>query len=383
MAMLRKGLIVLGITVALYILVDLAVGAILGQPHPAIPDFNLIPALYRQPYVSPDFAVEYVRNDFLEAVPGERLMWEPLRQGHYFNVEALSPTGAHYRRTANPPTGGRPTITILFLGASQVYGTEVPDDLTIPSLLSRRLGVLDPTHAYVVYNAGVQSVGSAQELWRLQYELAHGLKPDIVLLQGGGLDVVRGVYQATPGVPSALGHGTIGQLFHDYFPLNIYRWLRVWASGAITGAGRRKPPAHLADPERLAQLIRLTVDDYRTDQRQMATLAATHGARFITVLDPNLYSEPFLHPSADYAYADGLCARHSPGLADAIRAAWPAMTQALHELSGQGLETLDLSQAFRDKTADIFVDCDHFNAIGNAILAERLATAVLTRPASG
>src|SRR5215471_16158784 len=138
MAMLRKGLIVVGITVALYILVDLAVGAILGQPHPAIPDFNLIPALNRQPYVSPDFAAEYVRNDFLEAVPGERLMWEPLRRGSSFNVEALPPTGAHYRRTANPSAvPGKPVVTVLFLGASQVYGTEVPDDLTIPSLLSQ------------------------------------------------------------------------------------------------------------------------------------------------------------------------------------------------------------------------------------------------------
>ena len=136
-------------------------------------------------------------------------MWEPLREGRYFNVDALAPTGAHYRRTANPPADGRPVVTVLLLGASQIYGTEVPDDLTIASLLAKRLDALDPAHAYVVYNAGVQSVGSLQELWRLQYELGHGLKPDWVVLLGGELDVVRGVYQATPGAPSAVGHGLI------------------------------------------------------------------------------------------------------------------------------------------------------------------------------
>ena len=377
MTFLRKVLVILGITFGLYILLDLAVAAIFGQPHPAIPDFDRIPALRQQAYISPAFAREYVRNDFLEAVPGGPLMWEPLREGHYFNVEALAPTGAHYRRTANPPADGRPVVTVLLLGASQIYGTEVPDDLTIASLLAKRLDALDPAHAYVVYNAGVQSVGSLQELWRLQYELDHGLKPDWVVLLGGELDVVRGVYQATPGAPSAVGHGLVGRLLHDYFPLNIYRWLRVWLSGRATEGALRRPPAHLADPARLQDLIRQTVDGYAASQRSMAELAKAHGARFLTALNPNLYTAEFTQVSADYAYADGVCRRHSPGIADAIRAAWPAMTGALQGLKGEGIRTLDLSAVFRDKTQDIFVDCDHFNAAGNALIADGLAAAML------
>jgi hypothetical protein len=62
MSILRNSLIVLGIAFGIYVLVDLAVGAIFGRPHPAIPDFNQIPALRGQPYVSPDFAAEYVPN---------------------------------------------------------------------------------------------------------------------------------------------------------------------------------------------------------------------------------------------------------------------------------------------------------------------------------
>ena len=61
---------------------------------------------------------------------------------------------------------------------------------------------------------------------------------------------------------------------------------------------------------------------------------------------------------------------------------WPALTQTLPRLEGAGIETVDLSQAFRDKTVDVFVDCDHFNAIGNAILADQLALAILNRPAT-
>ena len=39
----------------------LGVGAIFGRPHPDIPDFNQIPALRGQPYVSPDFGRSWTR----------------------------------------------------------------------------------------------------------------------------------------------------------------------------------------------------------------------------------------------------------------------------------------------------------------------------------
>ena len=109
----------------------------------------------------------------------------------------------------------------------------------------------------------------------------------------------------------------------------------------------------------------------------MAELAAAHGARLVTALEPGLYSANLTHPTADYAYADDYCSRRSPGFAEAIRASWPALTETLPRLQGAGIETVDLSQAFRDKTVDIFVDCDHFNAVGNAILADQLAKAIL------
>jgi lysophospholipase L1-like esterase len=381
MSRLRNSLIVLGIAFALYILLDLAVGAIFGRPHPAIPDFNQIPALRGQPYVSPDFGTEYVLNDFLDAAPDDQLLWEPLREGVYFNVEALPPTGAHYRHTANPPAGSKPVLTLLFLGASKVYGTEVPDDLTLPSLLSQRLNTLDRAHAYVVYNAGVQAVTSREELWRLRYELDHGLKPDIVVVLDGGLDIVHGVYLGKPGVASAPGRGFFGRLIHDYFPLNIYRWIRVWMTDRAINSRMRRPPAHLADPAKFDSLLRQTVAEYEANQRRMAELAAAHGARLVTALEPGLYSVNLTHPTADYAYADEYCSRRSPGFADTIRASWPALTQTLRRLQGAGIETVDLSDTFRDKTVDIFVDCDHFNAIGNAMLAARLADAILNRTA--
>ena len=165
MSILRNGLIVLGIAFAVYVLLDLGVGAIFGRPHPAIPDFNQIPALRGQPYISSDFGAEYVLNDFLDAAPDDRLLWEPLARGDLFQRRGAAADRVPI--TGVPPirrAGDKPVLTVLFLGASKVYGTEVPDDLTLPSLLSQRLNALDPAHGYVVYNAGVQAVTSREEL---------------------------------------------------------------------------------------------------------------------------------------------------------------------------------------------------------------------------
>lgn len=378
-SLLGKALGVLGVTLALYLLLDLSLAALIGSPHPPVPDFAGIPALRGQPYITPAFAAEYVRNDMLESAPDGRLMWQPLRRGTYFNVEALPPTGAHYRRTLNPPAGTKPVLTVLFLGGSTVYGTEVPDELTLPSLLSERLNALDSRHGYVVYNAGVQSATSLQQVWRLQYELAHGLRPDLVIDMGGGVDIVRGVYQGQPNQPSAVGRGPLGELIHAYFPLNAYRWLKVWLAERAARSGSRKAPTHLADPTRLARLVEETARGYAASQQRLAQLARAAHARFIAVLEPDLYAATFTHPAADFDFADRQASIRSPGLADSIRASRPALSAALAGLRRGGVEALDLSQAFRDKTAEVFVDYGHFNALGNAILAKRIADAVLGR----
>jgi hypothetical protein len=52
-------------------------------------------------------------------------------------------------------------------------------------------------------------------------------------------------------------------------------------------------------------------------------------------------------------------------------------------LKAQGIETLDLSTIFKDKTQNLFTDgAGHFNSIGNAMVADRLAAAILATTAA-
>ena len=69
-------------------------------------------------------------------IPGTNLLEPQEVHGRYYNVDRLVPADLFYRRTLNPPVDQRPTVTVLFIGGSNVYGAEVPDDMTIPSQLS-------------------------------------------------------------------------------------------------------------------------------------------------------------------------------------------------------------------------------------------------------
>ena len=269
--LMGRAAIVLAVTLAIYVVVDLIAGLIIGPLHRETPDFAAIPGFRGQPYATPGFAFEYTEMQSFDTVLGTRLLMPALRHGDYYNVDQLPPTEAHYRRTINPDPLRTPTRLVLVIGGSLVFGPAVPDAMTIPSLLSARLNGDDGTQGYKLLNAGVDGAVSGQELARLRYELDHGLKPDLVVVIDGPVDFAQGVYAGQPGGFALSGRSTIGELVHRYAPLHIYDWLRFRLGGLATDRGWRKAPAHLQDPARIAALIRDSTAIYVRNQLAMAT----------------------------------------------------------------------------------------------------------------
>jgi lysophospholipase L1-like esterase len=376
-ALIRKTAIVLAITLAIYLAVDMVAGLFIGPLHRPTPDFAAIPGFRGQPYATPGFAFEYTEMQSFDTVLGTRLLMPALRRGTYYNVDALPPTEAHYRRTDNPVAVRQPTRLVLVIGGSLVFGPAVPDGLTIPSLLARQLNAEDPSQGYRVLNAGVDGAVSGQELARLRYELAHGLKPDLVVVIDGPVDFAQGVYEGSPGGFALSGRSLIGELIHRYFPVNIYDWLRFRLGGLATDRGWRKAPAHLGDQARIARLTQESLDIYVRNQLAMARLAKNSGARFLLIVNPALESSDYAHPTGDISYARDLSNRLYPGQADIARGLRPTMAQAVQSLRSQGVAVENLSDLWRDKTVDVFVEASHFNATGHAMIAEAIAREVL------
>lgn len=373
-------IIILAVTAGLYVAADIAVGYLVTPKiTQAARDPGNVPAYRGQPYISSDFLREVAREPGeWRQIYGTDLVTPPGYHGEYFNVDRLAPTGNLYRRTANPASG-KPPLTVLLLGGSTVYGPEVPDGLTLASLLAARLDALDPAHGYVVYNAGVFAADSLQERGRLVYELDRGLKPDIVISFGGGMDIVDGIYQAQPGQPAAFLRSRTGLrgLLHRILPLNIYHLFLAHASAAAEASREKRPPGHLTKPDRVAALTAATAQAWYDNQLAMAALCKANGARFISILQPSPYSSRFDHPTADIPYVRDLTDSEWPGLGAIAGDAQAALAKESAGLRRKGVEAVDLSEGFRDKTEDVFIDIGHLNAAGHRILAAEIAEAVL------
>jgi lysophospholipase L1-like esterase len=381
MRLLLRVFIILAVTAGIYYAADYAFGYLV-MPRIAAEsrDPALVPGYRNQPYITTEFLTEAAREPGeWRQIYGTKLLTPPEFHGRYFNVDVLAPTGNLYRRTINPPPAKARTLSVLLLGGSIVYGPEVPDALTLASLLSAELNARDPQNGYQVYNAGVYAADSLQERDRLAYEIARGLKPDIVISYGGGMDIVDGVYQAEPGAPAAFLNSRSGLrgLLHRMLPLNIYHWLRDRASAAAAEQHAKAPPAHLTQPAEVSQLSAATTTAWYDNQLAMDRTARAVGARFISVLQPTPYSSSFDHPTADIGYVRGLAEGLTPGLGAIDTRVQKELAAQSAALRQKGVEAVDLSAGFQAKTEDVYVDIGHLNASGHRILAREIAEAVL------
>src|SRR5215472_1235550 len=177
MRFLRKAAIILGITLATYLVADWSLGLYYHYRMRVVPpSLDGIPGFKGEPYAVPEFGLEAQESSPVYTIPGTRLLWPREYHGQFFNIDQVAPTESYYRRTVDPPVTKAPPVVALFLGGSTVYGPDTPDGLTIPSQLSAILNAEDKTKSYVVLNAGVTGLDSTMERERLAYELAHGLK---------------------------------------------------------------------------------------------------------------------------------------------------------------------------------------------------------------
>jgi hypothetical protein len=379
------GIVVVAAAV-LYTAVDLTYGYLKNRPTTDDAAFN--PAAHisneGQDYATPEFQREVGRQPGKwDRIPGQNLAAPSEFHGQYFNVDRLPPTDILYRRTINPGNPGKPQIVVLVVGSSTIYGATVPDGFTIPSLMSTRLNALDPAHDYVVYNAGVYGTNTTEDRDRLAYELSRGLKPGIIVVIDGPLDIAYGIYQGHPeGSTTLQAHrGGLRGFIRRYAPMNIFMDLLRWFNRRAAESGMKQPPAHLKDPAAVARLTKETMDIYYRNEVAMAEMAKAKQIRFLTVINPSVYSAVYTHPTKDLSDVVKGVEAEAPGLGATWTMGYAALSQEMLKLKAQGIDTLDLSDMLKDKTVNVFADPGHLNGTGNAAVADRIAEALL-RPAA-
>jgi hypothetical protein len=123
-----------------------------------------------------------------------------------------------------------------------------------------------------------------------------------------------------------------------------------------------------------AGLVETVVTCWEECSVSLQAVCARHGIAYLHVLQPTLYdagSKPLTQKEIDGAKAE-------PGWADGVPQMYPALREAGKRLLERGVDYLDATGIFRDRTEDLYFDMCHFGERGNEILARAIAPRVLT-----
>lgn len=277
--------------------------------------------------------------------------------GRFVNVDT-----AGNRKTVKYPR--RDAKRLFCMGGSTMWGRGVPDPLTIPSLLQKRLG-----HGYDVYNLGEQGFVAVQELNLLLERLALGDVPDIVVFYDGVNDGYAGTY--SPGVPrhpqkvgadfehlaAQQRQGFGATVFEALLSRTNYRRLRPDPTEAW------RPPA--GD---LESRVAATLDAYEAFVRQAQGIAAAYDFAVHFFWQPNIYSmtkEPTPYEQQILDASDPLLA-----------ASQKAVYEAARQRFADGGPVVFLGHVFDAVKEPVYIDFCHARPRGNRLVAEAMAAYV-------
>jgi hypothetical protein len=328
------------------------------------------PAPYRDAdYFGAHFLDESMRCVRLSNPPGTRYLVPGDFSGRFINV------AEGRRRTTDQPASW--DHRVLLFGGSTVFNQEVPDDHTLASclqrLLSRRLGP-----RYRVENLGTPAMLARQQTERLEQT---PLEPgDVVVFYDGANDVFYPVYNGNPegyriGDRSDGGVRKLSGLQAWLYPL-CFRLKGYSYAASLLFHGMDGPrPANLVEAATLTRHLDAAEKGYLDALTRARRLVEARGARFVHVLQPQLFS--LRKPSA-YERAVMRNERAAlPGLDEAFRLGYPRLRQALSTAAAQGLVSHDLAGALnaRRDGEEFYLDFCHVNHAAN----ERLARAICER----
>lgn len=137
-------------------------------------------------------------------------------------------------------------------------------------------------------------------------------------------------------------------------------------------------PYFVRGPERdhapAGGLVPWCVEVWRRSSLQLKALCDAHGIRYVHVLQPNQYL-PGSKPLSATERANAFDAE-SP-YRPVVEEGYPLLRAAGEDLRDAGVEFHDLTMAFEEAGATLYVDsCCHFNGEGNRILSDAIAAAM-------
>jgi lysophospholipase L1-like esterase len=272
------------------------------------------------------------------------------------------------RRTINPPNPPckeQRKLKVWVFGGSAVYGTLIPDEDTLPSLLSNLLNT--PARCVEVSNLGVEGYVTNQELLLLLEQLKAGHIPDAVIFYDGFNDADEGV--SPPGATAHLRYLTMKRRMETNLSgkLDILPHFSAWRFAQTLGGPRGRKGLPRVPDAQLPDRARQTLDNYVQNLKIFRTLGQAYGFKVCAFWQPSMiyghkplvpYERDFLDLSTTKAYPFAALA--------------PVYREAALRSQREKQFTF-LGDIFDDNPQPIYLDWVHLNPAGNEIVARALA----------
>jgi len=316
------------------------------------------PAYRDSPFFSQAFIDEAFSHQRWVVLPERRLVYPGDYHGRWYNVEN------GMRRTADVPASDR---HILLVGSSTVYGAEVPDEYTIASYLQRRINA-QGGEKFAVQNFGADGVNVTQQLERLK-----GLKfgdGDIVVFYDGTSDAMQGVfYGIFDGWIVEENRKHLNNFIVKHHALierlarysRFFNWLFVQSADYL--------PEHMKDPAKIKALAVESRDKMFNRLLQTDDYVSSRGARFIHVVQPDLFTRPLRDFEGPLVENHFLTMK---GVDAALLEAHREFAPLTQMLIDRKVAAYDASGIFDRIDDPIFLDFAHTTDRGNRIIADFL-----------
>jgi lysophospholipase L1-like esterase len=313
-----------------------------------------------------DWSERYLRDARSLKSKIRSLQYEPysLWKGIDFETETINVEGG-YRRTWQPPgpASDRDRLIVVF-GGSTLFGGEVPDDLTIPSLLAKELAERDPVHRYVVRNLSASGFINDNELHLHVEMLFTTPSPHAVLFYDGFNDVYNKVAVGEPHYLYKNFQGVVSK------PGLREMLVAVLSHSRVASLFLEPPsPKYILDGAIVEARVTKLMAKYRSNMRAIKALAASYGFVPLFFWQPDIFST-----GKTLTDEEARIRAQEDKLGRVFHQAHSAMVRA-DFTKEEGL--INLRDTFEKIDESIFLDPVHVTSIGNQAIARAMATELL------
>lgn len=321
-------------------------------------------------YFSQEFIAESFKQPGGWSYPkGTRLIIPNDFKGKYFNIEKGR------RVTAYQPQNYERTVYVF--GGSAVYGSEVPDNLTIPSLI-QELFNKQYGNRFIVENLGTTTVTISQQLERLKRISLK--RRDIVIFYDGANDIIMKLFYANRNESFAQRNQRVlkEMSFLQWTVLYLYYKFSDYSEFVrrfFNPNSNLSIPKHLMDETEMKNLLNILQTEYQDSIVAASEYSRQKGADFFHFLQPSLFT---VENKSDYEKRLIRNYYINPnGMAVSFERGYPILKKIGKSLQGK-VYSSDLSKLLnnRRKGEEYFLDFCHVTHEANQIIAENIFNSI-------